>query len=890
MKLTMTRVLTPLAALAFAFSAQAALPANEGFEGAQLDASWTFVPGTDSAPDASAITAYGDDAKPADSLVGTDLPGLPDGFTSDGDNYLKLSTEDGTLFRKVNGDDGMSAGAGLYLDTVVQFTVTDQGDRPVPSTTLGEEDKFIIWLEAGASTTNLCVYGGEYGLSETTIGLTQSKVYTLSADDVEIEPGTWHRLTVKAVSNMGLELDASSSYSIGDVPAFQVYVDGVLLKPVESMLADSGLSQEFVNWETIGTAGFVPAMVPGGMLSKVGFSGEGKLDDVVITTQMPGVEPHDTVTFTWVSEKVASITPYANGTELGTFTTSPAVINVPVGATVSLATEDIAATTGYNEAYFAFGEGTTEADVAEGGKSLSYEFDAEAGVSATIALDIEYTLAYDVTVDWSSLVLDAVVGITIGDVTISDDGLFDGSYVVNGLAPGASFSVTVAYVPGSPLQTVYELESDPIGGLTINGSTITIPVDYMESGDVSLTVSLSAEAPAAKLFAIGDTQYTLDELAAALAGDGITTSQAQPLTLLDDVELEEGLTIAADSEQWLDLAGKTLTGPAEGTLFTVVGTLNIVDSGVGGAVEAGTIASVAATGVLNLTAGDYTGDFDLTEDGVIYITGGTFDADVEGATFPVGYGLVYDEGDEVFEYAIKTYTITYDLNEGSGTAPADTTFTVESAGTIAGGDDLTAPAGKTFGGWNTAADGSGTDYAAGAATPEVTAVLPDTIPLYAKWVDAATPLKPGEQDTTEYDSAEAAQAAADDITIAVPEAVAAVPGLDQEAYKALFAAKPVAKNDKFVLEVGFADAAVTGTLQPQANADAAAVLDATATTIATTPGLYYSLKQGTTLDGMTEGTRVLATGDTVTLSDLGLDKTGTAGFYKVLINFAPKAE
>ena len=888
MKLTMTRVLTPLAALAFAFSAQADLPANEGFEGAQLDASWTFVPGTDSAPDASAITAYGDDAKPADSLVGTDLPGLPDGFTSDGDNYLKLSTEDGTLFRKVNGDAGMSAGAGLYLDTVVQFTVTDQGDRPVPSTTSGEEDKFIIWLEAGASTTNLCVYGGEYGLSETTIGLTRSKVYTLSADDVEIEPGTWHRLTVKAVSNMGLDA-TGSQYTVGEIPAFQVYVDGVLLKPVESMLADSGLSQEFVNWSAIGTAGFVPAMVPGGMLSKVGFSGEGKLDDVVITTQMPGVEPHDTVTFTWESEKVASITPYANGTELGTFTASPATINVPVGATITLAAEEMGAAQGYNSSYFAFGESEV-ADVAEGGKSLSYEFDSEAGLSATIALDIEYTLAYDVTVDWSSLLLDDVVGITIGDVTISDDGLFESSYEVKGLAPGASFSVTVAYVPGSPLQTIYDLTSDPDGGLTINGSTITIPVDYMESGDVSLTVSLSAEAPATKLFAIGDTQYTLDELAEALAGDGITTSQAQPLTLLDDVELEEGLTIVADSEQWLDLAGNTLTGPAEGTLFTVAGTLNIVDSGVGGAVEAGTIASVAATGVLNLTAGDYTGEFDLDEDGVIYITGGTFDADVEGATFPVGYGLVYDAGDEVFEYAIKTYTITYNLNEGSGTTPADTTFTVESAGTIAGGDDLTAPAGKTFGGWNTAADGSGTDYAAGAATPEVTAELED-FTLYAKWVEESKGVEPGQQDATEYDSAEAAQAAAGDITIAVPEAVAAaVPGLDQEAYKALFAAKPVAKNDKFVLEVGFADAAVTGTLQPQANADAAAVLDATATTIATTPGLYYSLKQGTTLDGMTEGTRVLATGDTVSLSDLGLDKTGTAGFYKVLINFAPKAE
>ena len=56
--------------------------------------------------------------------------------------------------------------------------------------------------------------------------------------------------------------------------------------------------------------------------------------------------------------------------------------------------------------------------------------------------------------------------------------------------------------------------------------------------------------------------------------------------------------------------------------------------------------------------------------------------------------------------------------------------------------------------------------------------------------------------------------------------------------------------------------------------------------ITATPGFYYSLKEGTTLTNMTEGTRVLATGNTVSLTPT---KSGTAGFYKVVINIAPAA-
>jgi len=74
------------------------------------------------------------------------------------------------------------------------------------------------------------------------------------------------------------------------------------------------------------------------------------------------------------------------------------------------------------------------------------------------------------------------------------------------------------------------------------------------------------------------------------------------------------------------------------------------------------------------------------------------------------------------------YTVTFNTNRAtSGAAPASQTvyrgvsITVPSQGTLAYG-------GKTFGGWNTQANGGGTNYAVGA-----TYTVTDNVTLYAKW-------------------------------------------------------------------------------------------------------------------------------------------------------------
>ena len=73
------------------------------------------------------------------------------------------------------------------------------------------------------------------------------------------------------------------------------------------------------------------------------------------------------------------------------------------------------------------------------------------------------------------------------------------------------------------------------------------------------------------------------------------------------------------------------------------------------------------------------------------------------------------------------YTVTFSANGGNGAAPAAQTVSSGSSITIPNGSGLSR-SGDTFGGWNTNADGTGTNYSAGLSyTPT------GNITLYAKW-------------------------------------------------------------------------------------------------------------------------------------------------------------
>ena len=87
--------------------------------------------------------------------------------------------------------------------------------------------------------------------------------------------------------------------------------------------------------------------------------------------------------------------------------------------------------------------------------------------------------------------------------------------------------------------------------------------------------------------------------------------------------------------------------------------------------------------------------------------------------------------------ALPTYTVTYNGNSStSGTAPTDgsSPYITGTTVTVLGNSGTLTRTGYTFGGWNTAADGSGTNYTAGSGTFAISA----NSNLYAKWTALPT--------------------------------------------------------------------------------------------------------------------------------------------------------
>jgi len=78
------------------------------------------------------------------------------------------------------------------------------------------------------------------------------------------------------------------------------------------------------------------------------------------------------------------------------------------------------------------------------------------------------------------------------------------------------------------------------------------------------------------------------------------------------------------------------------------------------------------------------------------------------------------------------FTVTFNLNGGGGTLPAPQTVNAGSSITLPGGTGLSR-SGFVFGGWNTAADGTGINHDAGSVfTPT------GNVTLFARWITAAT--------------------------------------------------------------------------------------------------------------------------------------------------------
>jgi uncharacterized repeat protein (TIGR02543 family) len=104
-----------------------------------------------------------------------------------------------------------------------------------------------------------------------------------------------------------------------------------------------------------------------------------------------------------------------------------------------------------------------------------------------------------------------------------------------------------------------------------------------------------------------------------------------------------------------------------------------------------------------------------------------------GTAYTVGASLTVSGDITLYaQWTTITYTVTYNANGGSGTAPSEQTVNAGSSVTVAGQGSLTY-SGKTFSGWNTSSSGTGTAYTAGASL-----TVSENITLYAQWERTAT--------------------------------------------------------------------------------------------------------------------------------------------------------
>jgi len=121
----------------------------------------------------------------------------------------------------------------------------------------------------------------------------------------------------------------------------------------------------------------------------------------------------------------------------------------------------------------------------------------------------------------------------------------------------------------------------------------------------------------------------------------------------------------------------------------------------------------------------------LTRDGFIF-DGWNTEPDGTGTTHNAGISFTPTGDITLYVNWTPTYTVTYNINGGTGTTPSVQTVIIGNNITLVGTSGFSR-SGFTFGGWNTESDGTGTNYDA------LFSLMPtNNIILYAKWLSVIT--------------------------------------------------------------------------------------------------------------------------------------------------------
>ena len=225
-------------------------------------------------------------------------------------------------------------GSGIYFDTMVQFTATDIVPKPDAG------DKLIVWLYGSddaealfGATTSLVVTAGKLG-ADNAVSVANYIVRTNAA----IEPNTWHRLTIKAIEDIGTN---------SGVAGFVVFIDGVETTCEDARYTDdntvfANLNATAASW--MNKKALFPSLVETQpevvqKLSSVALEGTGMIDDISFTSVAPDFAA-DGISFrlNW-TEGLSTLT--VNGETPSAFVTGSAgytdIVVVKAGMTYTVA-------------------------------------------------------------------------------------------------------------------------------------------------------------------------------------------------------------------------------------------------------------------------------------------------------------------------------------------------------------------------------------------------------------------------------------------------------------------------------------------------------------------------------------------------------------------------
>ena len=721
-------------------------------------------------------------------------------FTNDtNEKYLALDTEGGTLWRSINpvvtpstdlGTAQPVAATGTYLDTLVQFTVTED-EEP----TVGSDDKLAIWLQAGEGVTNLMVKAAH--VKDTGSVITPATNYVVSCGN-DIIAGRWYRLTVKAIP----DVSKSASDDPGNaILGFLIYIDGEPVVAAESTFDSSYIATATdADWGWIETSDTttipllqsktvfpsLEGMATTATLQAVGFQGTGAVDEIVWTEQdLFPAGGATTIEFTLTGAANATVS-YVIGSEASQNWDGSSTISVDSGATVTF--------TAAPESGYTYTGVTAEGWTLDNGNLVCETNSTE---DITLAVPNAVAVTYTLTVP------------NVANATLTSPAS------LTGIAPGTEVTLT---------WTAAEGYTFPNGSTTMT-KTVTV------NGDQTVDVSDVESSLSKQTFTVTITDIENATIAVTTNGIDSLTDELSENATTNQYTVEYGATVTVTAEA---TEGYEYATAPEGWTLTE-GVLSI-ETNVTAAVELAAPVPTAKTATVTIT--------------------------IEGNDWQLAsYGATDGNNQEV------------SFSGNSATVNVGTTITIEATPNT-GYEYATVPTGWTAG-------------QNGTITKTIT--VDDNVSLEIPAPTATTiAIEPGAQGATTYTTEADAAAVTNNVTVAVPAAVTAA-GVDATAYKANFEPKVVSDgNGGYKIEIGLT-AAAEADLQTQANTDAGTLVsDITASevTITTTPGFYYSVKYGSSLNAMNAQTAgVLADG--VTKSITLPVKSGTSGFYKVVISIVP---